>query len=207
MHNWDVIVKCPPWLQSTWFDGGGWWNDEAVGNLVHQPPSLHLVHQPTHLLLDGHWTRYCAMCINHLLFFLMNKRDKPLALFVQPLRSLFANARTRCTRRCYQIGCKQYFPCCVSKKVIIINTSHEDWGGGGCLAEDENEMVVLSAGRERMGRLGGEAVTQMRQTTTFHLDHHDDDSHSAAETSSLETKDTPSPANCMSFLFFFFTNL
>ena len=34
-------------------------------------------------------------------------------------------------------------------------------------------MVVLSAGRERMGRLGGEAVTQMRQTTTFHLDHHD----------------------------------
>ena len=64
-------------------------------------------------------------------------------------------------------------------------------------------MVVLSAGRERMGRLGGEAVTQMRQTTTFHLDHHDDDSHSGAETSSLETKDTPSPANCMSFLFFF----
>ena len=54
-------------------------------------------------------------------------------------------------------------------------------------------MVVLSAGRERMGRLGGEAVTQMRQTTTFHLDHHDDDSHSGAETSSLETKDTPSP--------------
>ena len=74
-------------------------------------------------------------------------------------------------------------------------------------------MVVLSAGRERMGRLGGEAVTQMRQTTTFHLDHHDedydDDSHSGAETSSLETKNTLSPANCMSFLFFFFlfTNL
>ena len=70
-------------------------------------------------------------------------------------------------------------------------------------------MVVLSAGRERMGRLGGEAVTQMRQTTTFHLDHHDDDSHSGDGTSSLETKDTPSPANCMSFLFFFFlfTNL
>ena len=70
-------------------------------------------------------------------------------------------------------------------------------------------MVVLSAGRERMGRLGGEAVTQMRQTTTFHLDHHDedydDDSHSGAETSSLETKDTPSPANCMSFLFFLFS--
>ena len=64
-------------------------------------------------------------------------------------------------------------------------------------------MVVLSAGRERMGRLGGEAVTQMRQTTTFHLDHHDDDSHSGAETSSLETKDTPSPANCMYFLFSF----
>ena len=77
-------------------------------------------------------------------------------------------------------------------KVIIINTNLEDWGGGGCLAEDENEMVVLSAGRERMGRLGGEAVTQMRQTTTFHLDHHDDDydddhdddSYSGAETSS-----------------------
>ena len=86
-------------------------------------------------------------------------------------------------------------------KVIIINTSLEDWGG--CLAEDENEMVVLSAGRERMGRLGGEAVTQMRQTTTFHLDHHDDDSHSGAETSSLETKNTLSPANCMSFLFSF----
>ena len=82
------------------------------------------------------------------------------------------------------------------------NYHHED--RGGCLAEDENEMVVLSAGRERMGRLGGEAVTQMRQTTTFHLDHHDDDSHSGAETSSLETKDTPSPANCMSFLFFSF---
>ena len=64
-------------------------------------------------------------------------------------------------------------------------------------------MVVLSAGRERMGRLGGEAVTQMRQTTTFHLDHHDDDSHSGDGTSSLETKDTPSPANCMSFLFSF----
>ena len=49
-------------------------------------------------------------------------------------------------------------------------------------------MVVLSAGRERMGRLGGEAVTQMRQTTTFHLDDddddYDDDSHSGAETSS-----------------------
>ena len=65
-------------------------------------------------------------------------------------------------------------------------------------------MVVLSAGRERMGRLGGEAVTQMRQTTTFHLDHHDDDSHSGDGTSSLETKDTPSPANCMSFFSFFF---
>ena len=73
-------------------------------------------------------------------------------------------------------------------------------------------MVVLSAGRERMGRLGGEAVTQMRQTTTFHLDHHDDDhddhhgddyDDDGAETSSLETKDTPSPANCMYFLFSF----
>ena len=64
-------------------------------------------------------------------------------------------------------------------------------------------MVVLSAGRERMGRLGGEAVTQMRQTTTFHLDHHDDDSHSGDGTSSLGTIDTPSPANCMSFLFSF----
>lgn len=72
-------------------------------------------------------------------------------------------------------------------------------------------MVVLSAGRERMGRLGGEAVTQMRQTTTFHLDHHDDDSHSGAETSSLETKDRhtkPSKLRVFPFfLFFFFTNL
>ena len=68
-------------------------------------------------------------------------------------------------------------------------------------------MVVLSAGRERMGRLGGEAVTQMRQTTTFHLDDHDVDSHFGAETSALETKDTPSPANCMFFCFcFFFAN-